>query len=76
VLVLSTAGGKVTLVLTVTRTINGRLKAGDLIRPIAQLVGGNGGGRPDMAQAVGPDVGQERGARRAPRAGRGDAGHH
>jgi alanyl-tRNA synthetase len=58
VLVLSTAGGKVTLVLTVTRTINGRLKAGDLIRPIAQLVGGNGGGRPDMAQAGGPDVGK------------------
>jgi alanyl-tRNA synthetase len=58
VLVLSTAGGKVTLVLTVTKTINGRLKAGDLIRPIAQLVGGNGGGRPDMAQAGGPDVGK------------------
>jgi hypothetical protein len=58
VLVLSTAGGKVTLVVTVTRTINGRRKAGDPIRPIAQLVGGNGGGRPDMAQAGGPDVGK------------------
>ena len=29
------------------------LKAGDLIKAIAPLVGGGGGGRPDMAQAGG-----------------------
>jgi alanyl-tRNA synthetase len=32
------------------------VKAGDVIRPIAEIVGGKGGGRPDMAQAGGPDA--------------------
>ena len=32
------------------------LKAGDLVKAAAQLTGGNGGGRPDMAQAGGRDV--------------------
>ena len=31
------------------------VKAGDLIRPIAQVIGGGGGGRPNMAQAGGKD---------------------
>ena len=31
------------------------LKAGDLIKPIAAVVGGGGGGRPNMAQAGGKD---------------------
>ena len=31
------------------------LKAGDLIKRLAQVVGGGGGGRPDMAQAGGKD---------------------
>ena len=31
------------------------LKAGDLIKKLAQVVGGGGGGRPDMAQAGGKD---------------------
>ena len=31
------------------------LKAGDLIKKVAQVVGGGGGGRPDMAQAGGKD---------------------
>lgn len=31
------------------------IKAGDLIRPIAQIIGGGGGGRPNMAQAGGKD---------------------
>lgn len=31
------------------------LRAGDLIKPIAQVVGGGGGGRPQMAQAGGKD---------------------
>jgi alanyl-tRNA synthetase len=29
------------------------VKAGDLIKPVAELVGGKGGGRPDFAQAGG-----------------------
>ncbi|MGJ3241008.1 MAG: alanine--tRNA ligase [Anaerolineae bacterium] len=31
------------------------VKAGDIIRPVAQIVGGGGGGRPNMAQAGGKD---------------------
>jgi alanyl-tRNA synthetase len=56
VLVASAAGGKVQLVVTVSKSQIGRLKAGDLVRPIAQIVGGNGGGRPDMAMAGGSDA--------------------
>jgi alanyl-tRNA synthetase len=56
VLVASEHEGKVQLVLTVAKSLTGRYKAGDMIRSIAQLVGGSGGGRPDMAQAGGSDV--------------------
>jgi alanyl-tRNA synthetase len=56
VLVGSKSGPKVQLVLTVARALVPRLKAPDLIRPLAQIVGGSGGGRPDMAQAGGSDV--------------------
>jgi alanyl-tRNA synthetase len=40
-------------VLTVSKALTSRLRAGDLIRGVAELVGGSGGGRPDMAQAGG-----------------------
>ena len=33
-----------------------RIKAGDLVKKTAPIVGGGGGGRPDMAQAGGKDV--------------------
>jgi alanyl-tRNA synthetase len=56
VLVASEHEGKVQLVLTVAKGLTGRYKAGELIRSIAQVVGGSGGGRPDMAQAGGSDV--------------------
>jgi alanyl-tRNA synthetase len=56
VLVGSKSGPKVQLVLTVARALVPRLKAPELIRPLAQIVGGSGGGRPDMAQAGGTDV--------------------
>ncbi len=32
-----------------------KLKAGDLVNVVAQMIGGRGGGRPDMAQAGGND---------------------
>jgi alanyl-tRNA synthetase len=44
---------KVRLVAGVTKDLTGRLKAGELIRPVAEHVGGRGGGRPDFAQAGG-----------------------
>ena len=34
------------------------IKAGDIIKPVAEKVGGKGGGRPDFAQAGGNDVSQ------------------
>jgi alanyl-tRNA synthetase len=56
VLVGAVAGPKAALVLTVSKSLVDRYKAGDLIKPVAQIVGGSGGGRPDMAQAGGTAV--------------------
>ena len=55
VLVASEAEGKAQLVLTVAKPLLGRYKAGELIKGVASIVGGSGGGRPDMAQAGGTD---------------------
>src|SRR5882672_7295961 len=46
-------GDKVSLVASVTKDLTSKLKAGDIIKPVAELVGGRGGGRPDFAQAGG-----------------------
>jgi alanyl-tRNA synthetase len=56
VLVGSEADGKAQLVLTVSKSLTQRYRAGDLIRGAAQIVGGSGGGRPDMAQAGGTEI--------------------
>ena len=48
--------GKVALVVAVTPDLAGRIKAGDVIKKIAPIVGGSGGGRPDFAQAGGRDA--------------------
>jgi alanyl-tRNA synthetase len=50
------AGDKASLCLMVSKAATDRLRAGDLIREIAKHVGGSGGGRPDMAQAGGPNL--------------------
>ncbi len=49
---------KVVLVAGVTQDLTARLKAGDLMRQAAAVVGGKGGGRPDMAQGGGSDAGR------------------
>jgi alanyl-tRNA synthetase len=49
------ADGKAVLLVGVTADLTGKLKAGDLIRPLAEMVGGRGGGKPEMAQAGGTD---------------------
>ncbi len=51
----SSQGDKVSLVTMVSKDLTGKLHAGNIIKEIAQIVGGNGGGRPDMAQAGGKD---------------------
>jgi alanyl-tRNA synthetase len=56
VLVGATAQDKAMLVLTVSKGLTDRYKAGDLIRGIALVLGGSGGGRPDLAQAGGTNV--------------------
>ncbi|MEW6327987.1 MAG: alanine--tRNA ligase [Thermodesulfobacteriota bacterium] len=47
---------KVLLVAVVTKDLTKRFHAGDIVKKVAQLVGGSGGGRPDMAQAGGTKV--------------------
>ena len=44
---------KVNLIAGVTKSLTGKVKAGELINFVAAQVGGKGGGRPDMAQAGG-----------------------
>src|ERR1700761_2675433 len=52
------ADGKVSLVVGVTDDLTARISAVDLVRLGAEALGGKGGGgRPDMAQAGGPDTG-------------------
>jgi alanyl-tRNA synthetase len=48
-------GDKALLAIGVTKDLVSQLKAGDLIREVAGVVGGSGGGRPDFAQAGGKD---------------------
>jgi len=47
------AGGKALLIVAVTKDLSSRFHAGNMIKTIAGVVGGGGGGRPDMAQAGG-----------------------
>ncbi len=55
VMLASVEDGKVRLIAGVSKDLTGRIKAGDWVNVAAQIVGGKGGGRPDMAQAGGPD---------------------
>jgi len=49
----SREGGKATLIVKVSKDLCDRVPAGKLVGQLAELVGGRGGGRPDMAQAGG-----------------------
>jgi alanyl-tRNA synthetase len=52
----SAVDGKVNLVAAVSKDLAKRFPAGRLVQEIAKMVGGGGGGRPDLAQAGGKDV--------------------
>jgi alanyl-tRNA synthetase len=54
----SAQDGKVALIVGVTADLTGKVQAGKVIKPVAERVGGSGGGRPDMAEAGGKDPGQ------------------
>jgi alanyl-tRNA synthetase len=45
--------GKVSIIAGVTKAETDRIRAGDLVNVVAELCGGKGGGRADMAQAGG-----------------------
>jgi alanyl-tRNA synthetase len=49
----SAQDGKVSLIVGVTADLTSRVQAGKVIKPVAEKVGGSGGGRPDMAEAGG-----------------------
>lgn len=51
----STSVDKALLLVGVSKDLTNRIRAGDIIKELAAVVGGRGGGRPDMAQAGGPD---------------------
>ncbi|MEP7308179.1 MAG: alanine--tRNA ligase [Acidobacteriota bacterium] len=53
VVLASENGGKVQIVVAVTADLTARIKAGQIVKEIAPLVGGGGGGRPDFAEAGG-----------------------
>jgi alanyl-tRNA synthetase len=52
----SAVDGKVSLVAAVSKDLMKRFPAGRLVQEIAKMVGGGGGGRPDLAQAGGKDA--------------------
>jgi alanyl-tRNA synthetase len=52
----SASNGNVALIVGVTKDLTGRVPAGKVIGPVAQKVGGKGGGRPDLAEAGGKDA--------------------
>ena len=52
------ADGKVSLVVSVSKDLTGRVQAGQVVKQIAPIVGGGGGGRPDFAEAGGKDPGK------------------
>jgi alanyl-tRNA synthetase len=49
---------KVAIVAGVTKDLTGRIQAGKVVGAVARLVGGSGGGRPDLAEAGGKDAAQ------------------
>lgn len=47
---------KVSLVVTVPKSLTGKVRAGDIMKGMAEIVDGKGGGRPDMAQGGGTNL--------------------
>jgi alanyl-tRNA synthetase len=53
----SASNGNVALIVGVTKDLTSKVQAGKVIGPVAEKVGGKGGGRPDLAEAGGKDAG-------------------
>ena len=56
VVLVSEADGKVFLVVSVSKDLTSRVQAGRLVKSLAPIIGGGGGGRPDFAEAGGKDA--------------------
>ena len=56
VLLAAVNDGKISLCAGVSKPLTAQVKAGDLVKLVAEQIGGKGGGRPDLAQAGGTDV--------------------
>jgi len=56
VVIASETDGKVTVIASVTKDLTSRVQAGKIVRELAPIVGGGGGGRPDFAEAGGRDA--------------------
>ncbi len=55
VVIASEHDGRVALVVSVSKDLTARIQAGRIVKEIAPIVGGGGGGRPDFAEAGGKD---------------------
>jgi alanyl-tRNA synthetase len=47
---------QITFIAGVTKDLTAKIKAGDIVKAVAKVTGGGGGGRPDLAQAGGKDA--------------------
>lgn len=56
IVILGSGEDKAIFAVGVTKDLIGKVKAGNLVKEAAQIAGGNGGGRPDFAQAGGKDA--------------------
>ena len=56
VVLASAEDGKVALIAAVTKDLTSKIHAGKIVQELAKLVGGSGGGRPDLAEAGGKDT--------------------
>jgi alanyl-tRNA synthetase len=56
VVLASEVDGRVALVVSVSKDLTGRVQAGRIVKELAPIVGGGGGGRPDFAEAGGKDA--------------------
>ena len=55
IIVLASTQDKLAFAVGVTKTLTDKIKAGDLVKKLAEITGGKGGGRADFAQAGGKD---------------------
>ena len=58
ILLASVKEERAALLAMVTKDLTGRFHAGEILKEVAAVIGGTGGGRPEMAQGGGKEVGR------------------